>query len=115
MNLKNIKNHFIESIKWNQRLSKVLAVTTFILLAFASQMNAQIYIRVVPSPPIYVRPAPPRPTHIWVDGDWVYNGRVYVWREGYWAEPRPQMIWVPGRWKQNHKGNKWEQGHWRRR
>ncbi len=110
MNSKIHKNNWQSVLKG---LSKIIAIITIIIFAFFSQLNAQVYIRVCPRPPVYVRPAAPHPGHIWIDGDWVYNGHGYVWREGYWAPVRPGSAWIQGHWKNSRRGYRWIPGHWR--
>lgn len=114
MNTLNLINDQKGMNKGN-RFSRILAVLAFILISFAMQMNAQVYVKVCPRPPAYSRPAAPHSGHIWIDGDWVYNGRNYVWREGYWAAPKHGHRWVPGHWKNGRNGYKWVPGHWRRK
>jgi hypothetical protein len=96
-----------------KRFSKIICMVTIMLFALTSQLKAQVYVKVCPRTPVHVRPAMPHPGHVWIDGDWVYNGRTYVWREGYWAAPRHGLAWVPGHWKATKRGYKWVPGRWR--
>ncbi len=100
--------------KTSRYFAKFITIVTFILIAFALQMDAQVYIKVCPRPPVYVRPPAPHNSHVWMDGDWVYNGRTYVWREGHWSAPKNGHRWIPGHWKNGHRGYKWIPGHWRK-
>ena len=110
MKTKNFENQF-SCVNHRRNHLRVFAVLSFIFFALAS-LNAQVYVKVCPRPPAHVRSASPHPKHIWIDGDWVYNGRNYVWREGYWAAPRHGHTWIPGHWKNTRRGNKWVPGHY---
>ncbi len=114
MNVFSSFRQILKSGKLVSRLMKTMAVIFVSLIAFSTTLNAQVYIKVCPKPPVYVRPAAPHAGHVWVDGDWVSNGRTYVWREGYWAAPKNGHRWIPGHWKNGHRGYKWVPGHWRR-
>ena len=53
----------------------------------------------VSAEPTYIENArPPRPTntHIWVDGNWVWNRRAhtYVHRNGYWVVPNRGRTYI---------------------
>jgi len=67
-----------------------------------------------PVNPVYVRPANPYADGIWIDGDWVWGGGRYTWREGYWSHPRTGRTWVSGSWTARGNGYTWNRGHWRR-
>lgn len=74
----------------------------------------------VPFPPPPARPdligSPPAEVKdpVWVDGQWVWRGRVWVWQPGqWWARPPGQvwaapaivrladgqLVWFEGRWR----------------
>jgi hypothetical protein len=72
----------------------------------------RVGVAVQPRRPVYVRPAAPYPDYVWIDGNWVWSNRHYVWREGYWAPPRRGRAYVPGRWMQTPRGYRWRKGHW---
>jgi hypothetical protein len=63
---------------------------------------------------VEIRPEPPHPNAIWIDGHWRWYNRHYDWVPGYW-ERHPKGEWVPGRWEKRPKGWTWMKGHWRRR
>ncbi|NCI50638.1 BcpO-related WXXGXW repeat protein [Sediminibacterium roseum] len=92
------------------------------LLAFVFSMvlgsvDAQrIYVSVRPARPAIVvkRPVAPAVGQVWVDEEWIPQGRTYVWRGGYWAAPpRANAVYVPGRWVHSKRGHVWVRGYWR--
>lgn len=86
-----------------------------VMLYGCAPTHAQRYsVKVKPATPVMkVRPPMPGAGHIWVNGEWVWNGRGYVWKEGYWLSPRVGYQWVPGHWKRERGGWYWIEGHWR--
>lgn len=40
-----------------------------------------------PAPRVEYRTVAPSPYHVWVSGDWFWNGGRYDWRPGRWAQP----------------------------
>jgi hypothetical protein len=44
-----------------------------------------------PPPAALAETVPPKPDAgvVWVDGEWVYHGREFVWRRGGWVVPPP--------------------------
>lgn len=72
-------------------------------------------VRTPPPPPrVEVRPAPPFPDSVWIEGHWAFRGGEWVWIDGHWERrPRPGAVWVPGHWKETPKGWRWVPGHWR--
>ena len=66
-----------------------------------------------PAPVETVTVVAPGPDYIWIDGEWVWNGR-WVWVGGHWGyPPDPALIWVSGRWDRGPHGWHREPGHWR--
>jgi hypothetical protein len=50
-----------------------------------------------PPPAALVEVVPHRPDNrdaVWVDGNWVWRGRYYVWRRGGWLVPPPQASYA---------------------
>jgi len=89
--------------------------TLFAGLQFvSSNASAQFYVHVRPERPVYVRPASPRPEHIWIEPEWVWRGGRYVNVEGYWTPPRPGYRYAPGYWRHSRRGEMWVGGSWRR-
>lgn len=97
-----------------KRATKIITALFILFFGFSLSSSAQVYVRVCPPPPVVVRPPSPHPGHVWVDGEWFYNGRSYQWRDGYWMAPRPHQQWVPGQWKMTRRGYRWIPGHWRK-
>ena len=60
----------------------------------------------------YVRPDPPGPEYIWIDGDWIWEGGVYHWHEGHWDKRVPNREWRAGHWKEHKGGWRWNKGRW---
>jgi len=87
----------------------IVAVTALTLYSCAGGM----VVTARPEPPVYVRPVPPHPGWVWVDGDWYWRGGRYVYRQGYWAEPRGR-VWIGGGWEHRGHGYYWRRGHWGR-
>lgn len=70
-----------------------------------------------PPPPARVEVVPPPPPElagaVWVDGEWQWRGRRWVWQRGLWEVPYPgsyyapsatvrladgRLMWFAGRW-----------------
>lgn len=90
----------------------------FALVAFtAADTYAQrVVVRTRPARPTVVvtRPVAPSPRAVWVEEEWVPQGRGYAWHGGYWAAPpRPGVAWVAGHWRHGRGGWVWIPGHWR--
>lgn len=82
-------------------------------LLISSVSNAQrFYVRVRPVAPVVVRPVAPRPTAIWIEPEWVWQGGRYVYVNGYWTEPRVGYRYVPGYWRRSRRGEVWVPGVW---
>ena len=87
----------------------VLAVTLGI-----NASNAQIFVKIRPERPHYVKVVAPSPRHVWIDEEWEPRGGAYVFVGGHWAEPpRPRAVWIPGHWRTTPRGDVWVPGHWR--
>lgn len=52
-----------------------------------------------PPPPAHVEVVPPAPEGlkgaVWVDGEWQWRGRRWVWLAGRWEEPYPGAYFAP--------------------
>lgn len=68
-----------------------------------------------PPPPVvrYEPPPPPRPSYVWVQGYWDWNGNAYVWVPGRWEAARPGYVYVQPAWRQGPRGWEFRQGGWR--
>ena len=64
----------------------------------------------------YARPARPSDMHIWIDGDWLWNGQNnrYVQGKGSWQRPVRGRHYVKGNWEVTSKGHRWNPGSWQR-
>ena len=94
-------------------------VLFFIAIAVVNFAEAQFVIKVRPAPVVVkARPAAPSRDYVWVEGDWVWQGNNYIYKEGYWARPAFRGAnWIPGHWKYHRRrgGWFWVPGHWNRR
>ena len=91
------------------------------LLSFTDVASAgllvAIGVRIGPPPPrrevIVVRPTV---NAVWVNGHWIWNGRLgkYVWVKGSWMGGRKDYVWVDGQWKNTPDGWIYVEGSWRR-
>lgn len=88
------------------------------LVAIITMLNActPAYVHTVPSR--YqgnIRPPSPSNTHIWIDGNWIYNRQTksYQERNGYWSKPSRRRSYQTGYWKKSQRGNQWVRGQWR--
>ena len=65
-----------------------------------------------PPPPVETVVVAPGPDYVWVDGEWVWNGR-WFWVGGHWGyPPYPHAIWIGGRsWHDEHGWHN-ARGHW---
>jgi len=96
-----------------KKIAKVFIVLMVLSLG-VSEGYAQIVVRVRPEHVVVRRSPPPSPHHVWIEEDWVPQGRSYAWRGGYWAvPPRQGAVFVPGHWKNRRFGYVWIPGHWR--
>jgi hypothetical protein len=50
-----------------------------------------------PPPPARVEIVPPRPRPdaVWIDGEWMWQGRRWAWRPGRWVVPPPNAAFSP--------------------
>ncbi|MDB5109870.1 MAG: hypothetical protein JWR67_984 [Mucilaginibacter sp.] len=99
-----------------KKIIRILMLLTVTSLFTIANGNAQIIVRVRPRRPgpVIVRTPPPSPRHVWVEEEWVSNGRAYAYRPGHWVlSPHPGAAWVPGHWANRRGGSIWISGHWR--
>jgi hypothetical protein len=89
------------------------SVLLIVVVCFTS-CGPSYVVRERPSEVIYLRPAPPTAEHVWISGDWVWEGGRYIWHEGHYERRRPGFRWEEGRWIGAHRGWRWLPGHWRR-
>ena len=97
-------------------LRKILVLAICSLALASDPTSAQVIIHAGPPPPVIVeRPGPPlHAGWVWIPGYYRWNGRRYVWVNGYWGRPpRPRAVWIPGRWVPRGGGYVWIAGYWR--
>jgi len=96
-------------------MKKLLVI--FSLVAASTVLNScgpsRYTVTEQPATPVYVRPATPGPTYVWVDGDWRWHRDKYVYSNGYWAQPRGKRVYVTGTWVHTNKGYYWKKGYWK--
>lgn len=90
-----------------------LGIAAMLVITAASCGPTSVVVTDRPAPPVIVRPAPPRPGYVWVEGEWVPRGGHYVWQNGYWTKPHGQRNWQSGHWERTHGGWYWQKGYWR--
>jgi hypothetical protein len=87
------------------------------LIVVASFFNACApgYVNDEPARGVIIRPNAPNNTHVWRDGDWVWNRRTksYTWNDGNWVAPRRGRAYREGHWESNRRGYHWVAGRWR--
>ncbi len=69
----------------------------------------------MPPPPV-VRHEPipaPRPSQVWVQGYWGWNGGAYVWIPGRWEQARPGYVYSQPQWVESPNGWQLRPGQWR--
>lgn len=60
-----------------------------------------------PPPPARVEfiPASPSDRAVWIDGEWLWQGRRYAWKSGRWVEPPPGAAFAPWTFVRDEAGN----------
>ncbi len=82
-------------------------------LAASYPQQAPVVEQAPPPPPSETVVVAPGPDYVWVDGEWVWNGR-WVWIGGHWVyPPYRHAVWVHGYWARGPYGWRREPGHWR--
>ncbi|RFM29698.1 YXWGXW repeat-containing protein [Deminuibacter soli] len=95
-----------------KRLMLLFCAAAITLFAVSCAPSA-VVVTERPAPPVYVRPAPPRPGYIWVEGEWRARSGRYVWQNGYWTRPHGSRQWHGGHWEKARGGWYWQNGYWR--
>ena len=81
--------------------------------AVAAQSGTVVVTQPPPPPPVDTVVVAPGPDYVWIDGEWVWNGR-WFWVGGYWGyPPYPHAVWVRGYWGRGPHGWSRAPGHWR--
>jgi hypothetical protein len=97
-----------------KQLINKIAVALLIISITSCNENFRFVISPRPLAPVITRPLSPGPAHIWIEGEWFWNGGSYTWRNGYWALPHNGYSWRPGLWKRRSNGWYWHRGHWKK-
>ncbi len=102
--------------KFNRNMKRFIYVSGFALMGICFTGCIAGY---VDTEPVYVegvRPMRPSETHIWIDGDWVYNrqSRSYARHEGHWDRPVQGKVYISGSWQTTPRGRHWNPGRWQR-
>ena len=107
--------NFIMSLQKLFTMKKLLFIISLVASAaiFNGCAPARYTVTAQPAAPVYARPAAPGVGYVWVDGDWVWSGGTYVYRNGYWARPRGHHVWVTGTWVHSGRGYYWRKGYWK--
>jgi hypothetical protein len=88
-------------------------VVLIITLGSIASCGPTYVVRERPAEVIYERPGPPSREHIWITGDWAWEGGRYAWHEGHYERRRQGYRWEEGHWQNNKGGWRWTRGHWR--
>ncbi len=89
-----------------------LSFAALSLVLLMASCPGTIVVRERPVEPVYVRPAPPRPNYVGIDGEWYRSNGHYKYRPGYWVAPHPGHTWRRGYWKNTSGGYVWIGGSW---
>lgn len=99
-----------------KKILKAGILAAVLSMVLGTVQAQRIYVKVRPTRPAIVvnRPVAPAAGNIWIDEEWVPQGKTYVWHGGYWAAPpRPRAVYVPGHWVHGKRGHIWVRGYWR--
>jgi hypothetical protein len=92
-----------------------LVVITATFLLFIACGSSTGYVENEPTYVEMARPASPDPNYVWINGNWVWDGRNgnYYRTDGYWAQPRNGQTYVDGYWTRDSRGYYWTEGRWK--
>ena len=80
---------------------------------YAPQTSTVVVAEPPPPAPVETVVVAPGPDYVWIDGEWVWNGR-WFWVGGHWGyPPYPHAVWVRGYWGRGSHGWVRVPGHWR--
>ena len=80
---------------------------------YAPQTSTVVVAEPPPPAPVETVVVAPGPDYVWIDGEWVWNGR-WFWVGGHWGyPPYPHAVWVRGYWGRGAHGWFRVPGHWR--
>jgi hypothetical protein len=89
-----------------------------VLITLAGFTFNSCAVRYVDSEPYYEshyeRPPRPGESHIWIEGDWLWqrDSHQYVHEPGHWETPREGREYQEGHWESSPKGKYWVKGYW---
>ena len=89
--------------------------TSLVITAFCFMSCAETgYVSMEPTYVEIERPMQPSNAHIWIDGDWIWQGqsRSYTRNQGHWDKPRNGRSYTQGHWESNGRGHHWISGKW---
>lgn len=67
-----------------------------------------------PPPVVRYEPVPaPRPSQVWVQGYWNWNGGAHVWVPGRWIAQRPGYVYAQPQWIEGPQGWQLQRGGWK--
>jgi hypothetical protein len=67
-----------------------------------------------PAAQVEVIPVAPSVNHVWIQGNWHWNGGRWVWIRGHYAVRRAGYRWVPAHYAQRGGAYIYVGGHWAR-
>lgn len=91
-------------------------VTTLPSPPFAPHPTSALAEVPFPPPPARVEKVPPSPSAraAWIDGEWTFRGRKWMWIRGRWVEPPVGARYSPWAIVRDKEGTLWEaRGTWR--
>ena len=89
-----------------------LFIVSFATLSMSCNGNYHFLIDPIPAASIIIDSGNPGPGHIWIEGNWFWNGSGYSWQKGYWSRPLDNYRWKSGSWKKRKDGYYWKSGRW---
>ena len=79
----------------------LVACSAALPAAESTEHPLSAYVEVpYPPPAALAETVSERPAHpdvVWIDGEWRYRGRAFVWRRGGWVVPPPASRFAPWR------------------
>jgi hypothetical protein len=67
-----------------------------------------------PAERIEVIPVAPSAEHLWIKGNWHWDGLAWVWRPGHYETRRVGFHWVPAHYSERGNAVVYVGGHWAR-
>jgi hypothetical protein len=74
---------------------------------------AEVVVNVKPPvEKVEVIPVAPSPQHIWIKGNWHWDGHAWIWRAGTYQLARVGLHWVPAHYVEKGASVTYVGGHW---